>query len=142
MPNHEYTVELRIYSWTLDRSEITKEIGISSVPVPDQPRWVGKSGPRVWATKGVEPSEENPDPWVSWDSLEEGLTFVLNKLWPHRDAIARYKMSGEIVWWCGHFQSSFDGGPELSSAMLKKLGEFGADLCIDNYFSPPGLEER
>jgi hypothetical protein len=60
---------------------------------------------------------------------------VLESLWPHRDKIAKYAATSKLVWWCGHFQSSFDGGPTLSLALLRKLGEFGADLHIDNYLS-------
>jgi hypothetical protein len=43
-----------------------------------------------------------------------------------------------VILWCGHFQSSFDGGPTLSPELLKQLGEFEVELFIDNYFS----EER
>jgi hypothetical protein len=41
----------------------------------------------------------------------------------------------QVNWWCGHFQSCFDGGPTLSARMLGRLGAFGAELFIDNYFS-------
>lgn len=65
---------------------------------------------------------------------------VLDKLWPHREQIVSYKSSAELTWWCGHFQSSFDGGPTLSPALLSKLGEFGAELYIDNYFGGDAAE--
>ena len=74
---------------------------------------------------------------IDWESLEEGLNFVLDKLWPYREAIIGYKSTAELVWWCGHFQTGFDGGPRLTPPMLRRLGEFGADLFIDNYFSMP-----
>lgn len=69
-----------------------------------------------------------------WKCLEEGLSFVLEKLWPLRAKIEAYKQEYELVLWCGHFQSSANGGPTLSSAILKKLGDFGVELFIDNYF--------
>jgi hypothetical protein len=133
MNTHEYSVEFRIYSWTLDRAAISKELSIEPNPLPQSPRPPGKIGPRIWATTGIEPSDDNADPHPVWDSLEEGLTFVLNKLWPHREAVARYHSEGKLIWWCGHFQRSFDGGPTLSAPLLKKLGEFGVELYIDNY---------
>ena len=71
-----------------------------------------------------------------------GLTYVLDKLWHLREVIAKYKTSGELIWWCGNFQSSFDGGPSLSPDLLKRLGEFGARLFIDNYFSSGEDEEQ
>lgn len=70
-----------------------------------------------------------------WDSLEEGLVFVLSKLWPARDKIKKYISTYDAVWWCGHYQSSFDGGPILSPSILKAVGEFGVELFIDNYFN-------
>jgi len=48
----------------------------------------------------------------------------------------KYCAGGIFTWWCGHFQSGFDGGPTLTPDLLRRLGEFGADLFIDNYFSP------
>lgn len=72
---------------------------------------------------------------MTWESLADGLTFILDKLWPHREAIAKHQTSGTLVWWCGNFQSSFDGGPTLPAALLRRLGEFGADLFIDNYIA-------
>jgi hypothetical protein len=72
---------------------------------------------------------------TEWDSLEEGLRHVLENLWPHRDKIATYHAGSKLMWWCGHFQSAFDGGPTLSAALLRQLGEFGVELYIDNYFS-------
>ncbi len=91
----------------------------------------------MWAYNGTDEQH------VSWDSLEKGLNFVLNKLWPHLDTIASYKeMGAQLIWWCGHFYSSFDGGPSLSPTLLKKLGEFGAELYIDNYHSNDNEPER
>ena len=60
---------------------------------------------------------------------------MLDRLWPHREAVARYKKNGELIWWCVHFQTSFDGGPTLSVPLLKRLGEFGVEVYIDNYHS-------
>lgn len=130
MRGHDYTVEFRIFSETLDPNEITRELGLQ----PCQIRIQGASGlgkrPQqgMWAYDGGEGS-------ITWESLADGLTFVLDKLWPHREAVAKYKAAGTLVWWCGNFQSSLDGGPTLPPALLKRLGEFGAELYIDNYFS-------
>ncbi len=71
---------------------------------------------------------------MEWSSIEEGLIFVMDKLWPHRDVIAGYQSTSRVMWWCGNFQTTFDGGPTLSPSLLKRLGEFGAELFIDNYF--------
>ncbi len=135
MVGHEYTVEFRIFSKILDPAEITRELALQ----PCQIRVEGAlaAGGRVqdgmWAYDGGEGRHY-------WESLEDGLDFVLDKLWPLRETIAKYNMNGKLVWWCGNFQASFDGGPTLSAAILRRLGEFGAELFIDNYLA--GCNEK
>jgi hypothetical protein len=137
MSRHEYTVEFRILSKTLDPSEITRELALQ----PCQIRLQGALGPGgrvqggMWAFDGAKER-------INWEFLEDGLNFVLDKLWPFREVIAKYKLSGKLIWWCGSFQSSFDGGPTLSAALLSRLGEFGAELFIDNYFADGKEEEQ
>jgi hypothetical protein len=76
-----------------------------------------------------------------WDSLEEGLSFVLGRLGTATTLLAKYRAEHEVLWWCGHFQSSFDGGPTLSGRLLERLGTFGAEMFIDNYFSKSEKDE-
>jgi hypothetical protein len=132
MIGHVFTVEFRIFSATLDLEAITNELGLQSCQIrnPGDLRADGKAFTGMWAYNGLR-KEDGPD----WESLEEGLTFVLDKLWPHKQLITAYQPKADLVWWCGHFQSSFDGGPRLSPTLLARLGEFGAELFIDNYFS-------
>ena len=75
------------------------------------------------------------------DSLETALTFVLDQLRPVQDQIPAYKRRAHLVWWCGHFQSSLNGGYILSAALLGKLSDFGVELTVDNYFSNSGAIE-
>jgi hypothetical protein len=129
MNGHQYTVEFRIWSPTLDPAEITRELGLQpcQIRIEGAPGLGGRPQNGLWAYDGG----EGP---VNFESLEDGLTFVLDKLWPLRAAIAKYKDSGELVWWCGNFQRSVDGGPRLSPDILRRLGDFGAYLFIDTYF--------
>jgi hypothetical protein len=126
---HRYTVELRVYGNPLDLDAITREAGLR----PCRTRLAGsRLGNRtfdesMWAFNGDGP----PD----WDSLEEGLTFVLDRVATLEKLFARYEAEHDVIWWCGHFQRSFDGGPTLSAGLLARLGAFGAELFIDNYFS-------
>jgi Domain of unknown function (DUF4279) len=129
MQTHSYTVELRIYGEGLDPDLVTRETGLQ----PCQTRKVGSSqGNRkdqkaMWAFDANGPSD--------WSSLEDGLSFVLDAVERQKSSFEKYQRSFELVWWCGHFQSSFDGGPKLSPSILIRLGAFGAPLYIDNYFS-------
>jgi hypothetical protein len=72
---------------------------------------------------------------ADWDSFEEGLTFVLDGAEPAATMFVKWRAEHKAIWWCGHFQSSFDGGPTLSAGLLERLGAFGVELFIDNYFS-------
>ncbi len=132
MSGHVYTVEFRIFSETLDPGAITNTLSLQPCQVRRQGslRADGKIYSGMWAYNGCGDTK-SPE----WVSLEEGLTFVLDKIWPRKEAIAGYISNAQLVWWCGHFQSTFDGGPKLSPFLLGKLGTFGADLFIDNYFS-------
>ena len=83
-----------------------------------------------WAYNGGGESDT-----YEWDKLEEGLEFVLERASSSVDIFKKYGTNNLVTWWCGHFQSTFDGGPTLSPGLLKRLGDFGADLFIDNYFT-------
>ena len=139
MTDHKYTVEFRISGKTLDPQEVTKKLllppCVVRIPAPEgTPLRESRTG--MWGYDGTDGSEI-----VEWNTLEEGLSFVLDRLWPLRDLLAEYRANCNVVWWCGHFQAGLNGGPLLSPALLKRLGEFGVDLYIDNYFSPPANAE-
>jgi hypothetical protein len=127
--NHKYSVELRVYGETLVPDSITGDTGL-------QP-----SGIRAAGSKRGEKTRRHSmwgyDAGVTndWESLEAGLSYLLDRLEPHRDVFAKYGESHDVVWWCGHFQRSFDGGPELSASLLQRLAKFGARVYIDNYFT-------
>ena len=132
---HEYTVELRICGAGFVPAAITQALGLepSSVREAGERKSEGKVfDEAVWSYNGF-PS----DTQKSWPSLEDGLTFLLDKLEPFRAQIDSYKQNYCVVFWCGHFQSSFDGGPALSAKLMRRLGDFGVDLYIDNYFADP-----
>lgn len=128
----EYTVEFRILGKDLVPSAITDDLGLEPAlirnagePRDSNTRWEEA----LWAYDGHPPSLRNK----AWDSLEDGLRFVLEKLWPFKDKIHSYKSRFRLILWCGHFYSSFSGGPTLSPALMRLLGEFGVELFIDNH---------
>jgi len=133
MTNHKYSVEFRIWGDTLDAEAVSRDLGLQpcQTRTAGASRFPGRIDRGMWAYNGPSGSP------TEWTSLEEGLRHLSQHLWPHREKLATYAASSELVWWCGHFQSSFDGGPTLSPELLKRLGEFGAVLYIDNYFSRP-----
>jgi hypothetical protein len=74
-----------------------------------------------------------------WNSLEEGLQEIVSKFLSRKKVLRRYQRRFNVRLFCGHFSSSFDGGPTFSPVLLKKLGEFGVELFLDTYSShqPP-----
>jgi hypothetical protein len=70
-----------------------------------------------------------------WDDLEQGLNAALDVLESKRDVVSQLQAGYAVVWWIGHFQSCFDGGPAFSPQLLRRLADFGVELGIDNYFS-------
>ncbi|MGH9907882.1 MAG: DUF4279 domain-containing protein, partial [Pyrinomonadaceae bacterium] len=114
---HEYTVEFRIYGKDLIPEAVTEDLGLQ----PQQIRSAGQKRDHktnweesMWSYDGFPPNERSK----SWASLEEGLVFVIRKLWPVKDKLEEYKRRFKVMLWCGHFQSSFDGGPTLSPSTL------------------------
>jgi hypothetical protein len=71
-----------------------------------------------------------------WNSLDDALIFILSSVENFRDRLSQVLDEAEGIWWCGHFQSSFDGGPQLLPLTLRRLGEYNLPLFIDTYFSP------
>src|SRR3954471_6920144 len=134
--NHEYTVELRVWGETLDPDTVTRETGLQPCQIRRAGEWShGRlRTTSMWAFDG--------ESLYRGDSLEEGLALLLDLVEPLQDRFAKYISEYNVIWWCGHFQSSFDGGPELSGERLQRLGRFGAKLYIDNYFSNPEADTR
>lgn len=132
-PAHSYTVELRFTGDSLDSAELTRRLNLqphNALSASDA-ALSGRRRRPFWAYKGHAEDGFQPE----WQSLEAGLSFLLRHLTPHRIAIIETSRSFEGLWWCGHFQTSFDGGPTLSAEVLAVLASFGLPLAIDNYFA-------
>lgn len=127
---HRYTVSFRIDGEELFPSEVTKTLNLQPCQIRENPprEGVGKRFRPLWSYSGAVPNQE-------WQSLEQGILYVLEDLTPKRDLIWSSFGNFNLYWWCGHFQSSFDGGPTFSSELFRKLAHFGAKLYLDTYFS-------
>ena len=127
---HEYSVEFRMQGADLDISSTTENLElIPTLARKDQKRFRTDSElVTIWGYEAFESEKVK-----YWESLEEGLLFILEKLWPVRDKIEEYKPRYEVYLWCGHFHSDFGGGPRLSPEVLRKLGELGVPLYIETY---------
>lgn len=129
---HRYTVELRIVGQTLDPDEVTRMLGLvpTRVAKKGEPKVEGatsKWAANVWGFEVLPPGKDD------WPSLEDGIEALLRTFRPIRERLHACSAGNEIYLWCGHFTSSFDGGPTLSPTLLKSLGEFGVQLILDTY---------
>lgn len=70
-----------------------------------------------------------------WESLEDGLDFLLKSLSSKKAEIMALSRQFNGYWWCGHFQTGFSGGPSLSPRLLAEAGSYDIPLSIDHYFS-------
>ena len=130
---HTYTIELRISGNQLNPEEITKKLNLKPNKTSNNPRPLlnKKNKQPFWSYNGSDKQGFQGE----WVDLEEGLQFIIEALNFQKINIIDLSKKHEIVWWCGHFQSSFDGGPTFSAKLLSELSSFGIPLSIDNYFS-------
>ena len=70
-----------------------------------------------------------------WLSLEQGLQSLLSIFASRQVILREYQQRFKVSLFCGHFTSSFNGGPTLSPSLLEELGDFGVELFLDTYSS-------
>lgn len=130
---HTYTVQLRFSGDQLEPSEISAKLNLtpSHTSIQLQNPSAKKKRRAFWAYNGQGEVGFQPE----WVCLEDGLEFLFKSLGPKKAEIIAVAHQFNGLWWCGHFQASFDGGPTLSSKVLTELGSYGIALSIDNYFS-------
>jgi len=133
---HKYTVEFRITGADLDPAEVSKDLGLVPSLVRRQGEHRSSSSTwdkGLWAFSGSGGLNFRRE----WDSLEEGLRHVVELLLPLRQKLDKYRGKSDVFFWCGHFQSSMDGGPSFSPGLLKSLAELGFELHLENHFVKP-----
>lgn len=130
---HAYTVELRFSGDLLAPSEISAQLNLQPSDAFSQSQNQSPTRKRrpYWAFNG----QGEVGFQSEWTSLEDGLEFLLKSLSSRKAEIIALARQFDTVWWCGHFQASFDGGPTLSPKLLTEIGSYGIPLSIDNYFS-------
>lgn len=132
MTNHRYTVQLRIWKGGQSAESISKAIGLNA-------------SYELVRRKSSKLSDGNHDYWIydgrgivgyqeEWGCLDAGLNFLLTNLDGVKEHVKRVALDGEGTWWCGHFQSSFDGGPIVNASTFKRLAQYEFPVFIDNYF--------
>lgn len=129
---HTYSVGLVIAGDDLDEAEVSRRLGLESTvflkkgePLPPKRR----RKQSVWSFD-VRPSPDNPD----WQSLDDGLKCLVNKLLPLKAALIELKERYSTEAYCGHFGSGFGGGPSISPETLRLVADLGLTLTIKTYW--------
>lgn len=128
-PNHTYSVEFRLYGDQLDPVAVSSIVGLEATTSSNAESIGRRPGRPFWGYNG----SDDPQFQEEWQSLEDGLALIAHRLKPYRSIIAELSERFDGIWWCGHFQSSFDGGPTLSAGLLADIASFGCPLFLDNY---------
>jgi hypothetical protein len=130
---HTYSVALRISGPDLDIADVSAKLRLK----PTQTRVIGqpRSANSVWEESMWEYEVRPGGGNVVWDSLEDGLQTVLSAFVSRESELRNYQQRYRVFLWCGHFSSSFNGGPTLSPIVLKALADFGVELILDTYVS-------
>ncbi len=131
---HTYSVALRICGAELDAAEVSANLKLKSTQtrVIGQPRFSTNS---VWDESMWEYEVRPTKDKVVWDSLEDGLRAIFAAFVSREEALRKYQQRYKVFLWCGHFSTSFCGGPTFSPRLLKELADFGVELILDSYFS-------
>jgi hypothetical protein len=128
---HNFTVALRIYGKSLNIEKISQDLKTT----PTQTRLAGeRRGENSEWNGTMWEWEARPHDGGHWPSLETGLVALMEAFDSQQEKLRQYRNEHSVVIWCGHFSSSFDGGPRFSVGLLKALADFGVDLFIDTYF--------
>ena len=130
---HTYTASLRFYGLPHIVQGLSEELGLPGHVLPYRGGRHAPATPAPMLTwdYSIQPSAPN----LNWESLQEPLEALLNVILPVRDRILLIAQTLERIWWCGHFQSSFDGGPQLTANLLERLSSFKLPLFLDCYHS-------
>lgn len=130
-PNHTYSVAFRLYGEDLDPTEVSSLMGLQATEWSNGAPIGKRERLPFWGYNG----SDDPQFQAEWQSLEDALALVSGRLRPYRSTILELCKRFDGIWWCGHFQSSFDGGPTLSPHVLAEVASFGCPLYLDSYHS-------
>ena len=131
---HEYSVEFLIVADDLDEAEVSAMLGLKASVFlkkgePYSPLSQKKRENSSWSFF-IDPPEGNR----CWNSLEEGLKCLIEKLQPLQGVLGQLRERFSLHAYCGHFGSGFGGGPSISPETLSQLAELGLTLNIKTYW--------
>lgn len=129
---HEYSVELLISGDELNAAEVSSMLGLETSVLhkkgePLSPKSVRHTS--TWSHFTFRPNNE-----PQWNSLEEGLKCLIEKLQPLKESLKKLSGRFSLDAYCGHFGSGFGGGPTISAQTLGKLSDLGLSLTIKTYW--------
>ena len=137
MHTFRFAVSLRVFSQTIDPSEICTQLGLV-------PKWRHKIGePRV-NPKGVPLGGFYDSSYCSFSLIRQGeeelhemLDRIVGELLPHKDLLCRIRDDGGRTEFFIGWYSTGNTGDTFTCTLLRRLGELQIDLALDVYGEGP-----
>lgn len=131
---HTYSVALAISGDDLDEAALSglavlKDGAFREKGEPLAPGSRSKASTKSWWLS-FDPREGKPE----WQSLDEGLKYLVEELQPVREVLHELGKRFSVSAYCGHFGSGFGGGPSILPETLGKLADLGLTLTIKTYW--------
>jgi len=123
---HKYLMETRIIGDWIDEEEVSRHFGFEASQFSRK----GEVQLQEVLLRSVWQLDSRPSKdCLEWLSLEEGLIRLIEKLMPVKRALDELQTSSDVSIVCGHFTSSFGGGPTfVTSALDISIRRLGASL--------------
>jgi hypothetical protein len=138
---HRYSVDLLISGDELDEAEVSRMLGLKTSVFHKKGEPLSPKSKKVRHTSAWLYSVCRPNNEPEWQSLEEGLKCLVEKLQCLEHPLKRLCERFSLDAYCGHFGSGFGGGPTISAQTLGELSDLGLSLTIKTYWGSTEPDE-
>jgi Domain of unknown function (DUF4279) len=117
----------------LNTSDVTLELGIEPTKVVEvgDRLLLGSAKVPVWMWEARTQAGKK-----EWDDLGAGLQQVIDVFGARKETLAKLRQRWEVLLFCGYHTDEL-GGPTLSPAVLRGLGDLGVEFFLDTYVFGP-----
>lgn len=131
---HRYSVALLISGDELNEAEVSSVLGFKASVFHKKGEPLAPESKKVRHTSSWSFFVCGPNDEPEWESLEEGLKSLIERLQPLKEPLKKLSERFSLDAYCGHFGSGFGGGPTISNQVLAKLSDLGLSLTIKTYW--------
>lgn len=132
---HKYSVDLLVSGDELNEAEVSSMLGLKTSVFHKKGEPFAPNSKKIRHTSSWSFFVCRPNSETEWDSLEEGLRPLIEKLESLKEPLKKLGERFSLDAYCGHFGSGFGGGPVISAETLGKLSDLGLSLTIRTYWA-------